>query len=46
MSKVLKDFMCKVTNVIYRAGEEYEGKRQKELQELGYVSEEKKKNRS
>lgn len=42
MSKVLKDFKCKVTKTFYAAGEEYKGDRTEELQKLGYVESEKK----
>jgi len=38
MSKVLKDFKCKVTKRVYRAGDEYDGDRTEELQSLGYVA--------
>lgn len=38
MGIVLKDFQCKETKKVYRAGETYEGNRLEELQELGYVS--------
>jgi len=34
---VLKDFKCKVTKRIYRAGETYDGDRVEELHTLGYV---------
>jgi hypothetical protein len=37
MSIVLKDFKCKVTKKFYKAGQEYDGDRTEELQELGYV---------
>ncbi len=37
MAKVLKDFRCKVTKRVYRAGDEYDGDRTEELQALGYV---------
>lgn len=37
MAKVLKDFRCKVTKRVYRAGEIYGGDRAEELQNLGYV---------
>lgn len=40
MSIVLKDFQCKTTKKIYRAGEAYDGKREKELKQLGYVGDE------
>jgi len=38
VAKVLKDFRCKVTKRVYRAGDEYDGNRTEELQNLGYVS--------
>lgn len=38
MAKVLKDFRCKVTKRIYRAGDEYDGNRTEELVRLGYVA--------
>ncbi|MED4783447.1 hypothetical protein [Brevibacillus choshinensis] len=37
MSTVLKDFICKVTRRLWHTGEEYEGNRLEELQQLGYV---------
>lgn len=37
MAKVLKAFKCKVTKRVYRVGEQYDGDRLEELQELGYV---------
>lgn len=37
MATVLKTFRCKVTDRLFEAGEEYEGKREAELVELGYV---------
>lgn len=38
MSKVLKDFKCKVTKRVYRAGDQYDGDRVEELLKLGYVA--------
>jgi hypothetical protein len=38
MVRVLNDFRCKVTKHVYRVGDEYDGDRVKELQELGYVA--------
>lgn len=38
MAKVLKDFKCKVTKRVYRAGDQYDGDRAEELQALGYVA--------
>ena len=38
MTKVLKDFRCKITKRIYRMGETYDGDRVEELQKLGYVA--------
>lgn len=40
MPKVLKDFRCKVTKRVYRAGETYDGNRAEELARLGYVADE------
>lgn len=40
MGTAIKDFQCKVSKKIYRAGDTYDGDRQEELQELGYVSKE------
>ncbi|EJL44022.1 hypothetical protein PMI08_02140 [Brevibacillus sp. CF112] len=40
MTKVLKDFRCKVTKQLFRTGDKYDGERTEELQALGYVSEE------
>jgi len=37
VAKVLKDFRCKVTKRVYRSGEEYDGDRTEELQNLGFV---------
>lgn len=37
MATVTKDFKCKVTKKIYRAGQPYEGDRLEELQRLGFV---------
>lgn len=39
MPKVLKDFKCKLTKQVYRAGDIYDGERTEELSELGYVAE-------
>jgi len=41
MSKVLKDFKCKVTKRVYRAGDQYDGDRVEELARLGYVMDDK-----
>jgi hypothetical protein len=38
MAKALKDFRCKVTKRVYRAGDEYDGDRTEELSRLGYVT--------
>ncbi|MBO8164696.1 MAG: hypothetical protein H0Z34_13425 [Brevibacillus sp.] len=38
MAKVLKDFRCKVTKRLFRAGDQYDGDRLEELQALGYVA--------
>lgn len=38
MSVVLKDFVCKKTKRLFKAGELYNGDRTEELQKLGYVS--------
>jgi ADP-ribose pyrophosphatase YjhB (NUDIX family) len=37
MALVLKDFKCKATKKVYRAGDEYTGERLEELQNIGYV---------
>ena len=40
MNTVLKDFVCKDTKKLFKAGTTYKGDRLEELQELGYVGEE------